>query len=76
MKGNSMKAGRLYRRLILGIAALLVMSGMSVGLASPANAHVGDITVTNAVCVDASTMTATYRVGWTNGTAPFCFCYN
>lgn len=54
--------------LALIVALCFAMAGL-VSTAAPASAHVGDLHVTNATCVDSDTMTATYRVGWTNGTA-------
>lgn len=55
------------KKFATALAVLLVAIGGVTGLASPAEAHVGDISV-KAVCVDADTVSATYTVGWSNGT--------
>lgn len=54
--------------LVLGLSLMGATAVQIVGMES-ASAHVGDITVTKAECVDATSMSATYKVGWTNGTA-------
>lgn len=56
------------RCFVVLLAALLAALGVAVITAGPAEAHVGDIRVTGK-CLDADTMTATYTVGWTNGTS-------
>lgn len=57
-------------RKLAGLALGLVL--MVLGVIAPvssASAHQGNIKVTNTSCVDGNSMSATYTVGWSNGTS-------
>jgi len=59
----------LHRALFTSVATLLLGTGLTAVTTVASSAHVGDISVTKKECVDATSMKATYQVGWTNGTA-------
>ena len=53
------------------IAAVIALCTLFLGYLSisPAQAHQGNIKITKTECVSGNSMSATYTVGWTNGTA-------